>query len=133
MGRSGRLNDLDKFHSAFDKFERAKMSSKGVGMVWTSIGAKWSRNEVKTAIWSCCTGTRVMAVPRHDDWTSETMILLACHLCSFAHCLWGRSLQASTLELAYATYDRSYGIEKPTGSGGIDSFPDRNAGATTDA
>nr|CAD1844067.1 unnamed protein product [Ananas comosus var. bracteatus] len=59
---------------------------------------------------------------RHDDWLLETMTLLACHLCSFAHACEGRSLQAGTPELAYATYARPCGIEKPTGSGGIDSF-----------
>nr|CAD1824813.1 unnamed protein product [Ananas comosus var. bracteatus] len=54
---------------------------------------------------------------RHDDWTFETLTTLACHLCSFAHTCEGRSLQAGTPELAYGTYARSYGIEKPTGSG----------------
>nr|CAD1821729.1 unnamed protein product [Ananas comosus var. bracteatus] len=60
--------------------------------------------------------------PRHDDRTLETVTTLACHLCSFAHACEGRALQAGTPELAYATYVRSCGIEKPTGSGGIDSF-----------
>nr|CAD1839635.1 unnamed protein product [Ananas comosus var. bracteatus] len=36
----------------------------------------------------------------------------------------GRSLQAGTPELAYATYVRSCGIEKPTGSSGTDTFQD---------
>nr|CAD1839583.1 unnamed protein product [Ananas comosus var. bracteatus] len=58
------------------------MSSKGVGIAWTSIGAKWSRNEVKTAFWSCCTGTRVMAVPEGFGGTlvekkTKTRVLLA--------------------------------------------------------
>nr|CAD1831628.1 unnamed protein product [Ananas comosus var. bracteatus] len=59
---------------------------------------------------------------RHDDWTFETLTTLACHLCSFAHTCEGCSLQIGTPELAYVTYDCSCGIEKPTGSGGIDSF-----------
>nr|CAD1835519.1 unnamed protein product [Ananas comosus var. bracteatus] len=37
-------------------------------------------------------------------------------------CCEGRSLQADTPELAYATYVRSCGIEKPTGSSGTDTF-----------
>nr|CAD1837646.1 unnamed protein product [Ananas comosus var. bracteatus] len=52
---------------------------------------------------------------RHDDWVFETLTTLACHLCSFAHACESRSLQAGTPELAYATYARSCGIEKPTG------------------
>nr|CAD1827307.1 unnamed protein product [Ananas comosus var. bracteatus] len=50
------------------------------------------------------------------------MITLVCHLCSFAHACEGRSLQAGTPELAYATYACSCGIEKPTESGGMNSF-----------
>nr|CAD1831716.1 unnamed protein product [Ananas comosus var. bracteatus] len=50
--------------------------------------------------------------------------MLACHLCSFARACEGRSLQAGTPELAYATYVRSCGIEKPTGSSGTDTFQD---------
>nr|CAD1827467.1 unnamed protein product [Ananas comosus var. bracteatus] len=53
---------------------------------------------------------------RHEDRVLETMTMLACHLCSFAHACKGRSLQAGTPELAYVTYDRSCGIEKPTGA-----------------
>ncbi|OAY74555.1 hypothetical protein ACMD2_23814 [Ananas comosus] len=37
----------------------------------------------------------------------ETVTVLVCHLCSFAHACEGRSLQAGTPELAYATYVRS--------------------------
>nr|CAD1824725.1 unnamed protein product [Ananas comosus var. bracteatus] len=59
---------------------------------------------------------------RHDDRVLETMTMLACHLCSFTHTCEGHSLQAGTPELAYATYDRSCGIGKPTGACGIDSF-----------
>nr|CAD1843976.1 unnamed protein product [Ananas comosus var. bracteatus] len=40
---------------------------------------------------------------------------------TFANCE-GRFLQAGTPELAYATYVRSCGIEKPTGSSGTDTF-----------
>nr|CAD1829033.1 unnamed protein product [Ananas comosus var. bracteatus] len=59
---------------------------------------------------------------RHVDWILETWTMLASHLCSFAHACEGRSLQAGTPELAYATYVRSCGIEKPTGSSGTDTF-----------
>nr|CAD1823372.1 unnamed protein product [Ananas comosus var. bracteatus] len=48
---------------------------------------------------------------RHDDWVLETKTMLACHLCSFAHACTGRSLQAGTPELAYATYVLLCGIE----------------------
>nr|CAD1832729.1 unnamed protein product [Ananas comosus var. bracteatus] len=50
---------------------------------------------------------------RHEGWILESLTTLACHLCSFAHACEGRSLQAGTPELAYATYVRSCGIEKP--------------------
>nr|CAD1831639.1 unnamed protein product [Ananas comosus var. bracteatus] len=59
---------------------------------------------------------------KHEDWILETWTTLACHLCSFAHACEGRSLQAGTPELVYATYVRSCGIEMPTGSSGIDTF-----------
>nr|CAD1818559.1 unnamed protein product [Ananas comosus var. bracteatus] len=68
----------------------------------------------------------------HDDWTFETMTTLACLLCSFTHACEGRSLQAGTPELAYATYVRSCGIEKPTGSGGTNSFLEWECWSTTD-
>nr|CAD1840476.1 unnamed protein product [Ananas comosus var. bracteatus] len=48
---------------------------------------------------------------RHDDWTIEVLTILACHLCSYAHACEGRSPQAGTPELAYATYVRPCGIE----------------------
>nr|CAD1838534.1 unnamed protein product [Ananas comosus var. bracteatus] len=40
---------------------------------------------------------------RYDDWIFETLTLLVCHLCSFAHACEGCSLQAGTPESAYAT------------------------------
>nr|CAD1827308.1 unnamed protein product [Ananas comosus var. bracteatus] len=42
----------------------------------------------------------------------------------------GSLLQAGTPELAYATYVRSCGIEKPTGSSGTDTFQDDSTGST---
>nr|CAD1832655.1 unnamed protein product [Ananas comosus var. bracteatus] len=73
-------------------------------------------------LWTTPFGETKGSETRHDDWVFETLTTLACHLCSFAHACEGRSLQAGTPELAYATYVRSCGIEKPTGSGGINSF-----------
>nr|CAD1835625.1 unnamed protein product [Ananas comosus var. bracteatus] len=67
-------------------------------------------------------------VKRHDDWVFETLTTLACHLCSFAHACEGRSLQAGTPELAYATYVRSCGIQKLTGSSGTDTFQSWDVG-----
>nr|CAD1817057.1 unnamed protein product [Ananas comosus var. bracteatus] len=55
------------------------------------------------------------ATQRYLDYTCLPFML-------FAHACEGRSLQAGTPELAYATYVRSCGIEKPTGSSGTDTF-----------
>nr|CAD1836369.1 unnamed protein product [Ananas comosus var. bracteatus] len=63
MDQSGQLNGLDKFHSAFQQVWKSKNEFQ---RCWN--GFDIDRREVEpkrseTAFWSCCTGTRVMAVP----------------------------------------------------------------------
>nr|CAD1843952.1 unnamed protein product [Ananas comosus var. bracteatus] len=65
--------------------------------------------------WSC-TGTMLMVVPVQPSGLYRYSAAEPCTRAS------GRSPQAGTPELAYATYVRSCGIEKPTGSSGTDTF-----------